>query len=320
MAAGGKRATVFRLPCVSDLDAGAARELDRLDYASQRERVLSYWSGIVDASARFTVPEPKFNLLARTVVPQIHISTTKDPRTGLYMVPAASYFYDVFENESAYQILLLDTLGDFKTAGEYLETMMRLQGSRNFPGLQTGSDAGIFHGARIDSVYDYTAHGYGLDHGTVLWTLAQHYFYSRDRAWLEHAWPHMQKAIEWIERQREATKVTGVHGDKVREYGLLPASQLEDDVDWANWFSINAYAWAGMQRTAEALADVGNPYSRIDLDADGRASIEWGVYGLPETFIIDRNGIIRLRYAGAITADALANTILPAIESAQGPS
>ena len=68
------------------------------------------------------------------------------------------------------------------------------------------------------------------------------------------------------------------------------------------------------------LADVGNPYSRIDLDANGRASIEWGVYGLPETFIIDRNGIIRLRYAGAITADALANTILPAIESAQGPS
>jgi cytochrome c biogenesis protein CcmG/thiol:disulfide interchange protein DsbE len=68
------------------------------------------------------------------------------------------------------------------------------------------------------------------------------------------------------------------------------------------------------------LNDVGNPYSRIDLDADGRASIEWGVYGVPETFIIDRNGIIRLRYAGPITADALANTILPAIESAQGPS
>jgi cytochrome c biogenesis protein CcmG/thiol:disulfide interchange protein DsbE len=68
------------------------------------------------------------------------------------------------------------------------------------------------------------------------------------------------------------------------------------------------------------LDDVGNPYSRIDLDADGRASIEWGVYGVPETFIIDRNGIIRLRYAGPITSDALANTILPAIESAQGPS
>ena len=74
------------------------------------------------------------------------------------------------------------------------------------------------------------------------------------------------------------------------------------------------------QKARAFLADVGNPYSRIDLDADGRASIEWGVYGVPETFIIDRNGIIRLRYAGPITADALANTILPAIESAQSPS
>jgi cytochrome c biogenesis protein CcmG/thiol:disulfide interchange protein DsbE len=74
------------------------------------------------------------------------------------------------------------------------------------------------------------------------------------------------------------------------------------------------------QKVRAFLADVGNPYSRIDLDADGRASIEWGVYGVPETFIIDRNGIIRLRYAGPITADALANTILPAIESAQEPS
>ena len=68
------------------------------------------------------------------------------------------------------------------------------------------------------------------------------------------------------------------------------------------------------------LADVGNPYARIDLDADGRASIEWGVYGLPETFIVDRQGIVRLRYAGAITPDVLTGIILPAIQSAQTPS
>ena len=72
------------------------------------------------------------------------------------------------------------------------------------------------------------------------------------------------------------------------------------------------------ERARAFLADVGNPYSRIDLDADGRASIEWGVYGLPETFVIDRSGIIRLRYAGAITPDVLTNIILPAIANASG--
>jgi hypothetical protein len=103
----------------------------------------------------------------------------------------------------------------------------------------------------------------------VLWTLAQHYFYSRDRAWFEHAWPHLQRAIDWIEQQRSATKRTDLNGNRVRGYGLLPASQLEDNPDWANWFSINAFAWAGMQRTAEALEDTGHPEAgRIRQEAD----------------------------------------------------
>jgi cytochrome c biogenesis protein CcmG/thiol:disulfide interchange protein DsbE len=68
------------------------------------------------------------------------------------------------------------------------------------------------------------------------------------------------------------------------------------------------------------LSDVGNPFQRIDLDADGRASIEWGVYGVPETFVIDGKGVIRLRYAGPITPDVMSGTILPAIEAASTPS
>ncbi|HWD49854.1 MAG TPA: DsbE family thiol:disulfide interchange protein [Rhizomicrobium sp.] len=68
------------------------------------------------------------------------------------------------------------------------------------------------------------------------------------------------------------------------------------------------------------LSDVGNPFQRIDLDASGRASIEWGVYGVPETFVIDGKGIIRLRYAGPITPDVMSGAILPAIEAASTPS
>jgi hypothetical protein len=269
MPAGGEHSVMIKLPCVSDIAGSDLAALDHLDYLTERARIIAYWKQIVGNTSRFTVPEPKFNLLAKSVVAQIHISTTKDPKTGLFMVPAASYVYDVFENESCYQILLLDALGQFDTAAAYLETMMRLQGSKNFPGLQTGSFEGVFHGAKIDDVYDYTAHGYGLDHGTVLWTLAQHYFYSRDRGWLEHAWPHMQRAIDWIEQQRSATKRTDLNGNKVREYGLLPASQLEDNPDWANWFSINAFAWAGMQRSAEALEETGHvEAARIRQQAD----------------------------------------------------
>ena len=203
------------------------------------------------------------------MITHIHISVTKDPKSGLYMVPAASYVYSVFANEAAFQSLLLDTLGSTKRSSEYLETLLKLQGSQNFPGLHQGPPDAIFHGARVDQDYNYTASGYGLDHGTVTWVLAEHYLFTRDRAWLEHAWPHLRKAIDWIVEQRATTKQVSSDGEKSPDYGLLPASQLEDNSDWANWFAINGYAWAGLDRTAEALKDIGHPEAdRIRREAD----------------------------------------------------
>ncbi len=267
--AGGTKHLVLKLPFVSDLDGQQAAELENLDYGSQQKQVIAYWKEIVQPAARFSVPEPKFNDLLRSVITHIHISTTKDPKSALYMVPAASYNYDVFANEACFQVLLLDTLGTTKTAAEYLEAFLQLQGTRNFPGLHTGPPDAIFHGVKVDDVYDYTAHNYGLDHGTVLWTLAEHFLYTRDLTWFEHAWPHMKKAVEWIVEQRAATKKTGSNGERARDYGLLPASQLEDNTDWAYWFAINAYAWAGLDRTAQALKDTGHPEAdRVASEAD----------------------------------------------------
>jgi cytochrome c biogenesis protein CcmG, thiol:disulfide interchange protein DsbE len=65
------------------------------------------------------------------------------------------------------------------------------------------------------------------------------------------------------------------------------------------------------------LDEVGNPFSRIDLDEDGRAGIEWGVYGVPETFVIDGKGIVRLRYPGPLVGNTITDTILPAIARAK---
>lgn len=64
------------------------------------------------------------------------------------------------------------------------------------------------------------------------------------------------------------------------------------------------------------LNEVGNPFARIGLDADGRAGIEWGVYGVPETFIVDGKGIVRERFVGPITEQSLADDVLPAIARA----
>jgi len=65
------------------------------------------------------------------------------------------------------------------------------------------------------------------------------------------------------------------------------------------------------------LAETNNPFSRVDLDADGRAAIDWGVYDVPETFVLDGKGIVRLRYSGPITPEVLSQVLLPIIEQAK---
>jgi cytochrome c biogenesis protein CcmG/thiol:disulfide interchange protein DsbE len=76
--------------------------------------------------------------------------------------------------------------------------------------------------------------------------------------------------------------------------------------------------WKDNDRNArDFLAQVGNPYQRIDLDSDGHAGIDWGIYGVPETFVIDGTGVVRLRYAGPLVGDALTNIVLPAIARAR---
>ncbi|MDE1982256.1 MAG: DsbE family thiol:disulfide interchange protein [Betaproteobacteria bacterium] len=61
------------------------------------------------------------------------------------------------------------------------------------------------------------------------------------------------------------------------------------------------------------LADYGDPYSLTAVDADGRVGIDYGVYGVPETYVIDKTGVIRYKQIGPITPEALQQTILPLI-------
>ena len=63
------------------------------------------------------------------------------------------------------------------------------------------------------------------------------------------------------------------------------------------------------------LRRLGDPYGRVGADRDGRAGIEFGIYGVPETFLIDGDGRVRLRHAGPITPEVLEKVILPALKA-----
>jgi cytochrome c biogenesis protein CcmG/thiol:disulfide interchange protein DsbE len=66
------------------------------------------------------------------------------------------------------------------------------------------------------------------------------------------------------------------------------------------------------------LAELGNPYDAVGADRDRRVSIEWGVYGVPETFVVDAEGIITFKHVGPLTQEAIDTQLLPAIERARG--
>ncbi len=68
---------------------------------------------------------------------------------------------------------------------------------------------------------------------------------------------------------------------------------------------------------AAVLTQAGNPYQLVATDADGRVGIDYGVYGVPETYVIDKAGIIRYKQIGPITEDALRDKILPLVKGLQ---
>lgn len=65
------------------------------------------------------------------------------------------------------------------------------------------------------------------------------------------------------------------------------------------------------------LAELGNPYDAVGADRDRRVSIDWGVYGVPETFVVDARGIITFKHVGPLTTETMRTELLPAIEKAR---
>ena len=68
---------------------------------------------------------------------------------------------------------------------------------------------------------------------------------------------------------------------------------------------------------ARWLAELGDPYTRTGADLNGRVGIDWGVYGVPETFIVDKHGVIRHKVIGAVTRKTLDEKVLPLVRKLQ---
>ena len=65
------------------------------------------------------------------------------------------------------------------------------------------------------------------------------------------------------------------------------------------------------------LEQFGNPFWLVLADVEGRSAIDWGIYGAPETFLVDGTGIIRWKHVGALTEDVIADELMPALQQVE---
>ena len=91
------------------------------------------------------------------------------------------------------------------------------------------------------------------------------------------------------------------------EHPVLQRLALQDGI---TLYGINYKDDAGA--AARFLRELGNPFVRVGADRSGRAGLDWGVYGVPETYIVGADGRIAYKHVGPLTPDALEKSFLPA--------
>lgn len=238
----------IRLPFRTPLTLEEAKPLALANRESIRSGLNVYWEDSLRLGMRIHTPDPLLNRFYDGVLQHILTSVYRDLSTGLFMAPCATYDYNMFLNETNLQVRMLDMRGLHDLAARFLEPALSLQGSKPLPGMFRSSD-GVFHGVRIDEKHDYTNSGYNLNHGWTMWTLAEHYWFSRDLKWLRANAGRIRKAAQWIIEERSANQLSS-------DTGLLPPGQLEDNEEWQHWFAVNAYAYKGLKSAAEVLAEL----------------------------------------------------------------
>jgi cytochrome c biogenesis protein CcmG, thiol:disulfide interchange protein DsbE len=82
--------------------------------------------------------------------------------------------------------------------------------------------------------------------------------------------------------------------------------------------SIIGYNYKDERADAERwLQQFGNPFHIIVVDETGKAALDWGIYGAPETFLIDQQGVVRWKHVGALNDEIIRNELVPKIEALQ---
>ena len=229
-------------------------QLKKLDYDEQKAIFADFWQKRLAISSQIKTPEPMINHFYKSHAAHLLLNSESEVgNDNHYMVKVGSFGYGAFTNESVMMTTDMNRRGYHQEVEKSMQSWIDYQSTVLFPGDYTDQD-GVFYGAG-----GYEDGGYNQHHGWCLWGMAEHYWFTRDKAWLTRVAANLVKGCDWIIRQRSRTKTDECVGIRAIEYGLMPPGSLEDVADWRIWMSNNDFNYWGMNAVAKALVEINHP-------------------------------------------------------------
>jgi hypothetical protein len=203
-----------------------ARALARQDHEAHRAACKAFWRGKLAAGAAVTVPEAAVDERIRAGL--LHCDLVALGREPAGPVLATIGWYSPIGSESAPIIQFFDSMGWHALAERSLQFFLDRQ--------------------RVDGFIQNFG-GYQLETGPVLWSLGEHYRYTRDEAWVRRVRPNVLRACDYLLAWRDRNRRPELRG---RGYGLLDG-KVADPEDFFHSFMLNAVSHVGLRRAAEML-------------------------------------------------------------------
>jgi hypothetical protein len=230
----------------SPLPAVESSRLTGLPYDQMLAATAQYWKDLRAQSMQVELPDQHLQRIFDATQHHFLLAMTRDGKRGEYYPNTAMLHYGSIGSESSPIIQSLDMRGMHDRARDCLRSWLSTQGDLMPAGDYRSKDGGFFRFWPI----------YTIDQGAVLWALAEHYLYTRDKAWLREVAPQIVAGCDFIIRERNRTKKPDASGRKPLWYGLAPAGCVADPRDWEYSFMLNAYFYLGLKKSAIALEEM----------------------------------------------------------------
>jgi len=239
----GERVTYELLVPHQPIPAARAQRLAKLDFAAHLEACRRFWKGKLQQAASISLPEPAID--ERVKAGLLHCDLVALGREPAGPVLATIGWYAPIGSESAPIIQFFDSMGWHGLAERCLDFFLERQRPDGF--IQNFG-------------------GYQLETGPALWTMGEHYRYTRDQAWVRRIQPKLLKACAYLLAWRQRNQKPELRG---RGYGLLDG-KVADPPDFFHSFMLNGLSYLGIQRVSEMLAEIA-PAESQRLGAEAQA-------------------------------------------------